>query len=68
MNPKNATRDQVAEFCTKKFREYNQDARFLFVPHPNARQWKSQKSGETYKKLPNYIRQKIINEELEQYG
>ena len=60
--------ESISSFYESKFGEHSKDARFLFVPHPNARQWKSRKSGELYKKLPNGIRQTIIDEELEQYG
>ena len=65
INPKNATRDQVAEFCTKKFREYNQNARFLFMPHPGGNRWIWWNSGKPG--LRDEDRQKLIYEQLQQY-
>lgn len=59
--------EPISSFCKSEFGKRGKDAHFLFVPHPNARQWKSQKSGELYKKLPNDIRKEIIDEQLQQY-
>ena len=62
INPKKVTRDQVAEFCTKKFRGCNQDTRFFFLPHPNKR-------GLSHKECQERIdEEKRTYEELEQYG
>lgn len=55
--------DQIADYCATEFKRWNKNARILFIPHPNARQWKSWKTGK-----PCHVsdpgRQQIIDQEL----
>lgn len=70
INPKKATRDQIANICNNElFEEYRDSASFLLLPYPFANQWtfwKPEKPEEHY--LNDDRRTKLIAKELKQYG
>lgn len=70
INPKKATRDQIANICNNElFEEYRDSASFLLLPYPFANQWdfwKPKDPEEHY--LNDERRTKLIDKELEQYS
>lgn len=55
--------EDLASFCQHEFGTGDGKARFIFLPHPNARNWKSPKTG-SLPSLTDKARQAIIDIEL----
>lgn len=55
--------EDLASFCQHEFGTGDGKARFIFLPHPNARKWKSPKTG-VFPSLTDKARQAIIDIEL----
>lgn len=63
-----APKNKLEKVAQKEFGELGQNARFIFIPHPNAQNWKSWKVPKSYKSLSDEVRQQIIYDELKGCG